>query len=72
MSRIYAVVTAWGWARQMRPGPRQGHSWTPGSITMKKFKEWFHRTRLVVVAEPRTKRTEINPAKIIEIRIVEI
>ena len=39
---------------------------------MKKFKEWFHRTRLVVVADPRTKRTEINPAKIVEIGIVEI
>lgn len=31
-----------------------------------------YRTRLVVVADPRTKRTEINPAKIIEIGIVEI
>jgi hypothetical protein len=39
---------------------------------MKKFKEWFHRTRLVVVADPRTKQTEILPAKIVENRIVEI
>ncbi len=39
---------------------------------MKKFKEWVHRTRLVVVADPRTKRTDINPAKIVEIGIVEI
>ena len=37
-----------------------------------KFNEWFHTTDLVVVVDPRTKRTEINPAKIIENRIVEI
>ena len=37
-----------------------------------KFNEWFHTTDLVVVVDPRTKRTEINPAKIVENRIVEI
>ena len=37
-----------------------------------KFNEWFHSTGLVVVVDPRTKQTEILPAKIIENRIVEI
>ena len=37
-----------------------------------KFNEWFHSTGLVVVVDPRTKQTEILPAKIVENRIVEI
>ena len=37
-----------------------------------KFNEWFHSTGLVVVVDPRTKRTEILPAKIFGNRIVEI
>ena len=37
-----------------------------------KFNEWFHTTDLVVVVDPRTKRTEINPAKIVENRIAKI
>ena len=37
-----------------------------------KLNEWFHTSGLVVVVDPRTKRTEIYPAKIIENRIVEI
>ena len=37
-----------------------------------RFNEWFHSTGLVVVVDPRTKRTEILPAKIVENRIVEI
>ena len=37
-----------------------------------KFNEWFHSTGLVVVVDPRTKRTEILPAKIVENRIVGI
>ncbi|QNI87748.1 recombinase family protein [Synechococcus sp. ROS8604] len=37
-----------------------------------RFNEWFHSTGLVVVVDPRTKRAEINPAKIVGNSIVEI
>ena len=37
-----------------------------------RFNDWFHSKGLVVVVDPRTQRTEILPAKIVENRIVEI